>query len=195
MLHCPKCNTDKPESEFFKNKSRKTGYNSYCKVCLNYSTERLKEKYAASFIPLSELTCSKCGETQQIEGNFFRHPKEKNGYFPVCFTCQKKTYKSASKVSAQWKKNYVKVLKPRIEANTQKVFDLLGNHCVDCNREATVDTFCAFDLHHKQPEQKKFNVGNNKLKLLWNDEIQEEVLKCDLLCACCHRLRHKANLL
>lgn len=33
MLCCSRCKENKPEIEFFKNKSRKTGFGAYCKSC------------------------------------------------------------------------------------------------------------------------------------------------------------------
>jgi 5-methylcytosine-specific restriction endonuclease McrA len=39
MILCPRCKTSKDESMFFKDKSRKSGYKSWCKVC---STEKRK---------------------------------------------------------------------------------------------------------------------------------------------------------
>ena len=33
MKKCPKCNEVKPFDEFFKNKNKASGYNSYCKEC------------------------------------------------------------------------------------------------------------------------------------------------------------------
>lgn len=33
MKHCPKCDTDKEPDDFYKNKSTKSGYSSYCKPC------------------------------------------------------------------------------------------------------------------------------------------------------------------
>lgn len=33
MKHCPKCNTDKEESDFYKNASSTSGLQSICKVC------------------------------------------------------------------------------------------------------------------------------------------------------------------
>jgi hypothetical protein len=49
------------------------------------------------------------------------------------------------------------------------------------------------DLHHRDPEQKEFNITAQ----LWNyslDRVQAEVLKCDVICANCHRRRHSQRL-
>ena len=49
------------------------------------------------------------------------------------------------------------------------------------------------DLHHRDPEQKEFNITAQ----LWNyslDRVQAAVLKCDVVCANCHRRRHSQRL-
>jgi len=61
----------------------------------------------------------------------------------------------------------------------------LGGECVDCG-----ETFeqSVFEFHHRDKNKKEFNISgfNNKS---WQ-YVKEELLKCDLLCANCHRLRH-----
>ena len=191
MLHCPKCNQDKEETDFFKNRSRKNGYNGYCKVCSKQSVEIMKEKYKKAFVPLKELKCSKCGILKPINNNFSKHCKEKNGYFPVCYACQKLTGKKPEIVAKQWKSFSERILIPRHEENIERIFNILGNTCKDCGRLATIKTFIAFDLHHLNKSEKKISLNAAKLSHKWTEETEIEVKKCILLCACCHRLRHK----
>lgn len=61
---------------------------------------------------------------------------------------------------------------------------VLGGCCVDCGY--TGDQ-AAFDFHHTQGK-KEFNIGSAANKS-WS-VIKEELKKCVLLCAVCHRLRH-----
>ena len=48
------------------------------------------------------------------------------------------------------------------------------------------------DFHHRDPSQRKFRV-TMILTYNWNT-IMEEVVKCDILCANCHRIRHVMGL-
>ena len=49
------------------------------------------------------------------------------------------------------------------------------------------------DLHHRDPATKKFTFGKSgNLSLSW-PRIVEEINKCDVLCANCHRRRHYTN--
>jgi hypothetical protein len=59
--------------------------------------------------------------------------------------------------------------------------------CMDCGNSYPV---CAMDFDHRNPDEKKFGIcqakcGNRSLKTL-----QEEIDKCDVVCATCHRIRH-----
>jgi hypothetical protein len=47
----------------------------------------------------------------------------------------------------------------------------------------------ALDFHHRDPSTKKFNISNSLSSRNWN-KILEEVDKCDILCANCHRIEH-----
>jgi hypothetical protein len=59
--------------------------------------------------------------------------------------------------------------------------------CADCGNSYPP---CAMDFDHRNPKEKKFGIcqakcGNRSLKTL-----QEEIDKCDVVCATCHRIRH-----
>ena len=47
----------------------------------------------------------------------------------------------------------------------------------------------ALDFHHKDPTLKKFNISNSLPTRNW-DRILEEIEKCDIICANCHRALH-----
>jgi len=75
---CSKCKEEKPLSEFNKNKTKKDGYQYYCKVCQGKSTKNhyqenkksYKENSAKHKVLLAEwfteykkgLVCSECGD-------------------------------------------------------------------------------------------------------------------------------------
>lgn len=44
MKRCPKCGHEKPLSEFHRNRARRDGYGSYCKLCANAATTRWVQK-------------------------------------------------------------------------------------------------------------------------------------------------------
>lgn len=47
-----------------------------------------------------------------------------------------------------------------------------------------------FDFHHRNPEEKEFDVtAKNMANMKW-EVVKKELDKCDLLCAVCHRLTY-----
>lgn len=61
--------------------------------------------------------------------------------------------------------------------------------CVDCGE--SYDPI-VMDFHHREGTEKDFRVSQSP-KTVAKDRILSEVAKCDLLCANCHRLRHRAH--
>lgn len=59
-----------------------------------------------------------------------------------------------------------------------------GGRCVDCGYFGCL---AALEFHHRDPATKDFGVGNFGGSL---QRLREETMKCDLLCANCHRRRH-----
>lgn len=69
---------------------------------------------------------------------------------------------------------------------------LCGGKCIKCGYNKNL---AAFDFHHRDPSKKIFEVKMKNLVGAWTeDEVLEEVLKCDLLCANCHRETHSPYL-
>lgn len=61
---------------------------------------------------------------------------------------------------------------------------LLGNKC---NRCGWAGPIAGYDFHHNQGD-KDFNISNPANKS-WK-LVLAELAKCELLCACCHRIEH-----
>lgn len=70
--------------------------------------------------------------------------------------------------------------------NKLRAMRLLGNVCVDCE---TAYPPAAMDFHHKDPTVKKFRMAGTRMACKW-ENIVDEIRKCVLLCANCHRVRH-----
>lgn len=61
-----------------------------------------------------------------------------------------------------------------------------GGKCIICNYFTCIN---ALEFHHINPSKKDFNLSNQK-STKFNKKIQEELDKCILLCANCHREVH-----
>lgn len=62
----------------------------------------------------------------------------------------------------------------------------LGGICLDCGQQYHP---AIFEFHHRNPQEKSGKDPSKMLSLSWV-KILNELDKCDLLCANCHRLRH-----
>lgn len=73
----------------------------------------------------------------------------------------------------------------RRDERKQHLVDHFGNKCHDCGNSFPL---CCYDFHHIDPSTKLFEIAP---RLDGNLEtIMEEVKKCIMICANCHRVRH-----
>lgn len=64
-----------------------------------------------------------------------------------------------------------------------------GGRCEACGKHYPM---AVFDMHHRDPSQKKFSLSSAPANRSW-EAMLEEAAKCDLLCANCHRILHFTN--
>lgn len=72
-----------------------------------------------------------------------------------------------------------------INKRQQMAFEHLGGKCKMCE---FVGHYKLFDFHHRNPEEKEFNL-NKSFKFGLN-RMMAEIDKCNLLCVNCHRIIH-----
>jgi hypothetical protein len=87
MKICPHCRREKTESDFPKNKNRRGGIGTYCRICQNYKTsvsaKKLKEKVKE--IPAFKI-CAKCKENKS-SADFGRSKYTSDSLFCYCKKC------------------------------------------------------------------------------------------------------------
>jgi len=64
--------------------------------------------------------------------------------------------------------------------------DHLGGRCSQCGYDRCLD---ALEFHHVESSVKDFGISNRGYTRSWK-RVQEEIEKCVLLCANCHREHH-----
>lgn len=96
MIRCTGCKKNKNNDEFYNDKNSSTGKTRRCKVCVDVSTKKAKEKRKAinsgTYIeppPATEHTCIHCSKTKPLI-EFQQHTKCKNGFGFVCKECYSK---------------------------------------------------------------------------------------------------------
>lgn len=66
-----------------------------------------------------------------------------------------------------------------------------GGKCERCGYDKNIS---ALEFHHKNPEEKDFQLDIRKFSNSNLDSLQKELDKCELLCANCHRELHHPDL-
>jgi predicted DNA-binding protein (UPF0251 family) len=80
----------------------------------------------------------------------------------------------------------IRGIKRKVELIKQK-----GGCCEKCGYNKNI---AAFDFHHKNPEEKEYQLDVRKLANTSMIKLIEELKKCTLLCANCHREEHSPDL-
>jgi len=70
-----------------------------------------------------------------------------------------------------------------------KLIDMLGGVCKKCKQSFHP---AAFDFHHLDPSKKEFSITTAFQNMSF-EKIYQEVQKCILLCANCHRIEHTGD--
>lgn len=107
------------------------------------------------------IECRSCNQ-HLTEDNFFKAAK-KTYYDKICKGCKQQLQQN------------------RKRAQKAKCVAHMGGKCERCGLE---DHPVVYDFHHRDPSKKLFEI-NSSLKA-W-DRLVEEMKKCNLLCAVCHR--------
>lgn len=110
--------------------------------------------------------CKRCGLSKN-SGEFYRR-RNGNDLSPYCKLC--------SKSQATERQRGLKL----------KAIEYLGGKCYVCGYDKCP---AALEFHHRNPEQKDFEISKTNLTA-WNSQITDELDKCVLLCANCHRETH-----
>ena len=88
-------------------------------------------------------------------------------------------------MSEEEKKEFNNYCMDRWRQRKLKAIEYKGGKCERCDYDKYPDVL---EFHHRDPEEKEANW--TKMRLRSWDKIQQELDKCDLLCANCHREVH-----
>jgi actin-related protein len=74
----------------------------------------------------------------------------------------------------------------------RKLIEMCGGSCVDCGYKKNIS---ALEFHHLDPNKKSFGIDLRQCSCTKWEKLVEEVSKCVLICANCHRERHNPDLI
>lgn len=127
--------------------------------------------------------CTKCGIEKPLT-EFVKNSTKPGGYASECKQCKHNRY-------ITYYKEHKDQFRKRSKRYLQKIKDFIAekksNGCILCGEN---DIVC-LDFHHING--KDFTIGK-QINNVSFDKIKEEVSKCVVLCANCHRKVHHHNL-
>jgi len=126
--------------------------------------------------------CSRCKETKEVS-QFCKMTKSRDGYQPACKFCMADSWRRSRNNKLD---HYKKVQKARedrwvVRFNQWKT----TQSCLICKE----DHIECLDFHHLDPAVKDGDVSDMVRNVGWNT-LMNEVQKCVVLCANCHRKYH-----
>lgn len=145
--------------------------------------------------------CSKC-KIEKSKTEFWQRGDRPKGIHSKCKQCCSEAYKKwrianlakRRRDLQEWRKNNpekIRKLYRSSDANRRNstkewVNELKNQPCVDCQK--TFEPF-VMDFDHRDPSTKRYVIGFMVSKRMPREAIIEEIAKCDLVCANCHRIR------
>jgi len=160
----------------------------YCKL-MKLSKKEIKQRYfdkVYANAPIIECLCG-CGTLIKSKDLYGRDKAYVSGH-------NGRKYNDPTQYKREWnhrnreqRKTYQK---KRIHKIKKRLIEEAGGKCLICGMPFDGDCSSLFDFHHKNPNNKLFNINNCSLNRYSIARIETEVAKCELLCANCHRLIH-----
>jgi len=120
--------------------------------------------------------CPGCS-TEKSRAEFNKNSKRYDGLKSYCRNCENVKRRENPNWGAAGKKE-------RIEAFYCLTNSVKDVPCMDCGNKYPP---CVMDFDHRNPKEKKFNIATGTHRSL--RLVQEEIDKCDVVCANCHRIR------
>lgn len=128
----------------------------------------------------SMKVCCRC-HTPKPLSEFTKSKARKDGYNPSCKVCHRAYVKQHYDENKPYYKN-------KARARTRQIREWLDDRkrqpCADCKQ-----TFNPWQMDFDHKFDKKFDLGQACVLGLSFERIQDEVAKCDVVCANCHRQR------
>lgn len=150
------------------------------KLIMNKDTLELYISQGHSTYEIAKL--ENCGQTN------VRHWLRKYGLNTLP---RKDQFKIKNPTSYSTNPNNYKNQRVRAKIRKAEAVRLKGGKCSICGYSKN---YAALQFHHRNPENKVFNLDARKLSNTNWDSITKELEKCELLCANCHAEIHSPDL-
>jgi len=127
--------------------------------------------------------CTKCKLEKDLDQFRYRN-KAKGTRAPWCKSCYSTYERNQWKSNDNRRKSNIECNKTRRQRNHQFIWDYLSqNPCVKCGENDPV----VLEFDHRDPKQKHKDLSTLTRASYSIEAISNEIAKCDVLCANCHR--------
>lgn len=136
---CPRCNTVRPQADFYRSGNTIDGLATYCRSCVSKANKiraevnRQKNANGVTFAPGATKHCGKCKQTLPVT-SFQKNQTTRDGLQSMCRECYRPLWRAARqkridtspkhKIDSNMRANLGNALKRG--NNAQKAFDALG---------------------------------------------------------------------
>lgn len=159
-----------------------------------------------------EKKCNKCGVVKDLEASFHikKHSKEGKPYYKsICKSC---TYENKREKRRQLRRDRPELFRRKTRKTEEERreslqrWNQLRKQKIAGNREWLIeykktcsckscglsfkDCYWLVDFHHRDPSTKENVLSDNTFLAKSREVIETELVKCDTLCANCHRTYH-----
>ena len=130
--------------------------------------------------------CPKCGEVKRLD-DFAKNKRRKDGLQSHCKACKKLVDAKHYRENKEKQFIRVKINKAKLKQEIDDIKERAG--CLYCGESDP----CCLDFHHTNKDDKTSGISsmfNNSSR----GAIFEEIKKCEVVCANCHRKLHAGRL-
>jgi len=132
-----------------------------------------------------EKICIKCKISKKLE-EFWKCKKNIDGFNNKCKICSSNENKKSYFRTSGKRNKYIINRRRNQSIERNEYIKSLNIKCERCG----FNNPAALDFHHKNPKEKKDTIGNLKWSGCSNEVFKNEIEKCIVLCANCHRIEH-----
>lgn len=128
--------------------------------------------------------CTKCNKEKAIKEFTFKN-KSLGKRTAQCKECRKIWFKAHYTTNKSYYKKLATIARPKLrQRRREDLYNyLVDKFCVDCGQQNII--VLEFDHLHS----KEFSISEMVNKAMGWDRIKEEITKCEIVCANCHRIR------
>lgn len=166
MPICQKCQSVFPNRICVDGKERNLQNRKYCTVCSPFGCHNTNQIHLLSSDCPDIRFCPRCKSLHPTSNFYSRRGKEGSSVY-----CKQCTVRQTVERQQAFKKICV---------------EYKGGACEKCGYNKCI---AALDFHHKDAGKKDFSISKARLRTL-DQTLKNELNKCQLLCANCHREVH-----